>query len=115
MKPKESQIQKSILDWLALQPDVFAWRSPNHAVFDFKRQTFRRKAAYQRGVPDIIGICKINGRVYTFALEVKRPGGKLSDEQREWLARFNDKGGYGYMVDSLEDTIEIFEKELRYK
>ena len=113
MKPRESQIQKSILNWLALQPEVFAWRSPNHAVFDFKRQIYRKKAAYQRGVPDIIGLLRQTNQTTAFAFEVKRPGGKLSNEQREWLARFNDIGGYGYMVDSLEDVIEIFEKELK--
>ena len=55
------------------------------------------------GVPDILGCLK--GRF--FALEVKKPTGRLSRIQSYQLLKVRDAGGIAGRVDSLDDAREI--------
>ena len=52
------------------------------------------------GVPDII--CCYKGRF--LGLEVKRPGGKLTELQKRTLDRINTAGGIARRVDSVDDV-----------
>ena len=52
------------------------------------------------GVPDII--CCYKG--HFLGLEVKRPGGRLSDLQKRTLRKINDAGGVACKVESVEDV-----------
>ena len=52
------------------------------------------------GVPDII--CCYRGRF--LGLEVKRPGGKLTELQKRTLDRINTAGGIARRVDSVDDV-----------
>jgi hypothetical protein len=56
------------------------------------------------GLPDISGC--INGRC--FQLEVKRPGGVVSDLQRLELARWNRAGAVTAVVYSSDDVRQVF-------
>ena len=55
-----------------------------------------------KGIADIIGIWE--GRF--LAIEVKRPGGKLSIEQELFLRRVNEKGGIGFVAYGIDDVIK---------
>ena len=55
------------------------------------------------GAPDIIAIK--NNRV--LFLEIKRPGGKQSEHQRKFQLNIEGQGGKYYIVESLEDLIQI--------
>uniref|UniRef100_A0A6H1ZXY7 Putative VRR-NUC domain-containing protein n=1 Tax=viral metagenome TaxID=1070528 RepID=A0A6H1ZXY7_9ZZZZ len=57
----------------------------------------------KRGIPDIIAIK--NNRV--LFLEIKRPGGKLSEYQKQFQLDINGQGGEYYVVRCLEDLIKI--------
>ena len=52
------------------------------------------------GVSDILGIYK--GRF--LAIEVKKPGGKLSEHQVKFLDIVNSEGGIGFMATCIEDV-----------
>ena len=56
-----------------------------------------------RGIPDIIAIK--NNRV--LFLEIKRPGGKQSDYQKQFQADIESKGGEYFLVDCYEDLVKI--------
>jgi len=56
-----------------------------------------------RGIPDIIAIK--NNRV--LFLEIKRPGGRQSDYQKQFQADIEGQGGEYYIVKCLEDLIKI--------
>ena len=58
------------------------------------------------GLPDRIAIK--NGRV--LFIEVKRPGGKQSDHQRQFQNDIWFKGGHYVLVMCLEDLIQAIEK-----
>jgi hypothetical protein len=79
LKPSESQIQKSIVDYLeAMIPNIFLFAVPNAAKRKKGGRAGNAVPGLRPGVPDL---CFIWG-IRTFFLEVKRPGEKLSDAQR---------------------------------
>jgi hypothetical protein len=45
----------------------------------------------------------------SFALELKAPGGRPSDAQLEFLARFNDAGGHSAVVEGVDRAIAVLE------
>jgi hypothetical protein len=58
--------------------------------------------SFPKGISDILGIYQ--GRF--LAIEVKRPGGRVSREQREFLNRVNAEGGLGFVAYSVDDVVE---------
>jgi hypothetical protein len=56
------------------------------------------------GVSDIIGCLPPDGRL--LCIEVKRPGGKLSKEQAQFLEDVNEAGGLAFVAYSTRDVIE---------
>lgn len=66
------------------------------------RKTFRRNFNPHkiRGVSDILGMYK--GKF--FAIEVKAPKGRTSDEQATFLANIHKEGGIAFVARSIEDV-----------
>ncbi len=95
--PKESEIQRVILDWLALK-GIWAWRVNNIPVPN-PNGGFRRFSGI-RGHPDIAGVLQGGRALYA---EVKRPGGKLSSSQEEFLDRAASLGAVACVVTSVEE------------
>lgn len=62
----------------------------------------------ERGVPDIIGCLPPHGKMV--AIEVKGSRGRVTDAQREWLARYEAAGAVTGVVRSVEDVIELLEQ-----
>jgi hypothetical protein len=54
-----------------------------------------------RGFPDWVMVCTAQKRI--LFLELKGFGGKLGDEQRDWLADLNACGGEAYLVSTTGD------------
>ena len=93
--PSEAKIQKDILAHLNKQVGGFWWKD---AAGPYQRQ----------GIPDIVG-CH-DGHFYAF--EVKRPlVGELSAIQRHTLTAINAAGGSAYVVTSVEDVRQVFERQ----
>lgn len=57
----------------------------------------------KRGVADIVG-CTSTGQF--IAVEVKRPGGRLTVLQRQYLKEKRDHGGIAIMATSVDDLID---------
>ena len=93
----EAEIQKTILDWLHLQKDIYAIRInpvgiPLHGI---------------HGVSDII--CNVQGKF--LAMEVKKPiAGKLKKHQAVFLNAIKRTGGEAHVVTSLDEVILIINK-----
>ena len=101
--PYETEIQRTICDWLALRK-VFFWRSNNVPVFGMSGsgvKRFRSLPKYTpRGMPDIM--CVIKGKFV--GLEVKRPNAKLRPEQAQFGLKLIDHGGNYHTVHSLDEV-----------
>jgi len=89
IKISENDVKRQVKDYLTLK-----------GYFHFP--ILQGLGAY-KGIPDIIAIK--NNRV--LFLEIKRPGGKQSDYQKQFQANIEGQGGEYYVVKSLEDLVKI--------
>lgn len=99
-KPKESEIQRAILDYLELR-GIFHYRNNSGA---FKRDDGHFYRFGAKGSPDIV--CVVNGQYV--GIEVKAPGGKQSEHQKEFQRRLKEAGGryiLAFTVDDLLNTL----------
>lgn len=87
MQPRESDITRAILDYLAL---IGAWALKVHGHL-----------GQRPGVPDILA-CH-NGRF--IAIEVKQPGNSPTARQEAELAAIGEAGGMTLVAMSVEDVI----------
>jgi len=95
----ETQLVSSILDALAIEPGVVAWRNNNGSV--------RRRGGYVRfglakGAADIVAIVGPAGRF--LALECKTAKGKQSQEQIDWALEVKFAGGLYATVRSVQEA-----------
>lgn len=106
MKPKpllEKVYQLSICRYLEAKK-YFFFRNNNTPIYDASRKTFRKMPAYaMKGVPDIVVFKK--NEVYF--LEVKRPGGKLSEHQIVFKDACNKVGIKYFVVTYIDDLVKI--------
>ena len=68
--------------------------------------------SWGRGKPDIAGCKKMiqYGYSASFVMEVKMPGGKLSQHQKEWLENYETRGGgKAFVVHSVEEAERAWE------
>jgi hypothetical protein len=100
----EGEIQNQILDWLNLK-QIFNWRQNTMGVYCGKdnQGNARFRKAPTTGVSDILGVLP-NGRF--LAIECKRPGGKATPEQLEFIDSVNSNGGLAFVADSLDVVME---------
>lgn len=94
--PRESAIQRQILEWLSQQEGV---------------AVIKLITANRAGYPDVL--CCANGRFVS--LEVKQEGGRVSPLQLRRIAEIRGAGGCAEVVRSLEDTKKIVEPLLGKK
>ncbi len=100
MKPKpplESVIQRQILDYLT-RKGYFVWRQ-NQGGIPTGRGGFRRFNG-MRGLPDICGVLPDGHALF---IEVKRPRGKTTPEQNEFLIKANLLGAHAFVARSVKD------------
>lgn len=102
----EKEVQKSILDYLSLN-QIFHWKVNNVGI---KKENGSFIPTGLIGISDILGI--LPGGKF-LAIEVKRPGGKPTPAQLEFIKNINDNGGLAFWTDSLDDVMEVIEKELK--
>lgn len=96
---KESQLEKSILQYLAYR-QILAFKVKTIGTYDEKLGRFRSSSKwYRKGVADIIGIYKNR----PLAIEVKTEKGKLSVHQKNFLSDWEIGGGISIVARSLED------------
>ncbi len=54
------------------------------------------------GVADLVGCF----RGKAVAIEIKRPGGKVTEAQEKFLRRWNEAGGIAFVARSVDEVIE---------
>lgn len=93
---KESEIKAQILDYLEL-----------HGALPFitgqKARTKFKSRYMRRGLSDIAAIWK--GGIALF-IEVKKPGGKVSDDQLLFISDVKKRGAIAFIADDLSDVIK---------
>lgn len=93
----ESEIKREICDWLSYQrAKCFFWIQQAGMI----PGRINRSKYLRNGVSDILGVW--NGRF--LAIEVKKPGGKPSKEQLEFIDEINKHGGIAFIAYCLKDV-----------
>jgi penicillin-binding protein-related factor A (putative recombinase) len=99
----EKHIQAQILHYLVLK-NVFHWRNNTGcATYQSKngKKSFVRFG--QPGMSDILGIYK--GKF--LAIEVKRPGGKVTELQKKFLEAIESNDGIAILAYDLDDVKKV--------
>lgn len=101
LKQKESDIQKSILEYLSYCEGIYFFRAGSGAIKTAEGRYFKSGRA---GCPDVI-VCDRGGKFV--GLEVKTKYGKQSEAQRQAEGEIKTAGGKYYIVHSLEAVQEL--------
>jgi hypothetical protein len=68
---------------------------------------------YVKGFPDLF-VCEPRGKYHGLFIELKRPGGKVSPEQIDWIKDLNRRGYYAIVCkgfDSARNTLDLYLSE----
>ena len=106
----ELEIQNSILEYLNLRGDCFAWRNNSIGVFDPVKKIYRRSGGFAiKGVSDILGVMR-DGRF--LAIEVKNTGKEktVSKEQLVFITKMIKMKAIAIVATNIETVKEQLEK-----
>lgn len=107
-EPSEAAILDAIRRVLKIHTKV-AWfermNSGAHVAGEGKDRRFVRYGF--RGCPDIIGQL-VDGRF--LGIEVKRPSGRVSEDQAAFLARATKHGGVAFVARSVSDVFDVLDR-----
>lgn len=108
-EPKEADVLKTVLRALELHPSVAkAWRMNTGAG---KLLRGNDKSQWIRfgfpGSPDIYGYMKDGRALYC---EVKRPSGKVSDEQAAFIQAAKEAGCVAFVARGVEDVTQALKE-----
>lgn len=101
----ERTIQRRIVNGLR-KAGYVVWHIPNGGSRHTQEAGNLKRDGVMAGVPDLWVLAR-DGR--SWWLEVKRPGGKLSDAQRYQHKVLSDRGQRVALVTSLDEAIEVIE------
>ncbi len=102
-KMLEKDIQNVICEYLQIK-NIFFWRQNTLPIFDKNRGTYRSMPKFSlKGVADII-VIKDGKAIF---LEVKRPKGKQSEDQKLFEENAKANGAEYHLVTSLDDVMKI--------
>jgi hypothetical protein len=96
----EQHIQRTILDYLRWK-GIPCYKHQNAGI---RKPDGSYIPTHTRGVSDIIGCLPKTGRF--LAIEVKRPSGKPTQEQQQFIDTINDAGGLAFVAHSVEEVEE---------
>ena len=99
---KESDIQKATIDLLKLKRFI-VFKHRNVGIWKRETERYIPLSAGEKGISDIIA-CSPKGIFW--AVEVKKPDGKVSAEQQDFIDRVNANGGVAYVAYSIDDTLK---------
>lgn len=107
---REKDVERDILRCLSLLPWVKVFKINNVGIFDQKTNRYRlpHSPFILKGISDILGVARINGRGIFLAIEVKTPMRKsqISDTQKGFLNMIAQMGGIAFMATSATEALE---------
>ena len=110
MQQDETALLRLIQLEASRRQNVRLWR--NESGLFYAPNGSRVKAGLCRGSSDLIGLRTIlitpqmaGTKIAQFlAIEVKVPGGKITDEQTRFIEMVNELGGYGRVIDRIDEA-----------
>lgn len=95
-KQHEGSIQAQLFKWAADMTDIYPelrllYHIPNGGKRDAIEGAHLKQQGVKAGVPDI-HLPVPRGAYHGMFVEIKAPGGRMSDNQRQWLHKLNKQG-----------------------
>lgn len=101
---KESEIQKSIMDYLDYR-GILAWRNNMGAVMHSVKGEVKYRKNPNKGQPDITALyCGLH-----VGIEVKAAKGRQTKEQLDWQQRLENNGAIYILARSVDDVKEALD------
>lgn len=118
-EPTEHQIQKALMDWTEWESSKYPelkllFAVPNGGVRHIGTAQKLKREGVKSGVPDLF-LPVPKGDYHGLFLELKRKGGRLSAEQRDWLGNLQAQGYKAACAFGLESAINIIKTYLEAK
>lgn len=109
---RERELQDAIRLALGRRTDVVLWR--NNVGLGETREGARVRFGLAVGSADLIGVVRMaNGAGRFVGLEVKMPGGRVSDDQQRWIELVRSRGGYAAVVRSVDEAMAAVDEAAR--
>lgn len=108
-KPREADVQQAIRLALGLEPGLVMFRNNIGAAVHHDSGRPVQYGVGGKGGSDLIGL--LNGRF--IALEIKRPGGKVTAEQWGFIDLIRHNGGFAAIVHSVDEAKQAIERAKR--
>lgn len=102
LKILEKDVQYIVLRWMNTLPNVRVWRRNVGAVVGTYKGRSRFMRFGEAGMADIEGIGPDGVHI---EVEIKAPGGKLSEAQLAWLVRCRQDGAFAFTSDSVDAAV----------
>jgi hypothetical protein len=99
---RTNSLTRSIIRYLDLQ-GYEVWRQNTTGIYDPQKKIFRKNFAQRKGIPDIIGYRRSDGKF--IAIEIKTGKDTLSFEQKMFLQDLQQSHGIALVVHSLSDFL----------
>lgn len=101
----EQAIQKGIIDYLKIKKYV-VFKHRNVGIYKKATGSYIPLPDGEKGISDIIG-CSPEGRF--IAIEVKKPDGKPTQNQIDFIDKIKASGGIAFFAYSLAEAMESLE------
>jgi len=107
LQPSEAQVHDAVVAHLRLRakPDVLWLHVPNGGARDAKTGAILKRMGTLAGASDFLLWHQGN----SFALELKAPGGRPTEAQLDFLARFNEAGGHSACAEGVDRAVAVLE------
>jgi len=112
MSLKEADLQKSCVKWFRHQyPNILLHHSPNEGKRSPQYMNWLKTLGTLPGCPDIL-IFEARGKWHGLAIEMKAPGGKLTDNQEWFIQKLQAAGWQCHECRGIEEFMSIVIKYL---
>jgi hypothetical protein len=107
LQPSEAKVHDAVVAHLRLRakPDVLWLHVPNGGARDAKTGAILKRMGTLAGASDFLLWHQGN----SFALELKAPGGRPTEAQLDFLARFNEAGGHSACAEGVDRAVAVLE------
>ena len=117
--PKEAQEQKALMRWVEWNkrkwPDLkMLYHIPNGGSRNKAEAADLKRQGVKSGVPDLC-LAAPKGPWHGLYIEMKRHGGKVSDNQSDWIANLREQGYRVEVAYNCEQAIDILLGYLKLK
>lgn len=90
--------------WLSMHPNSWLFAVPNGGYRSFRQGATLKREGVRPGVTDLI-LPQTSKEYYCAYLELKMPGGSLSDDQIKFILAMREQGYAAAWAQSVDDAI----------